>query len=277
MKKHFKILVLIVALFFFCALIKGSFSIYKELKDDTIDLNIRDSITCSLRFDPTDGEIDPDPYIMTVTAGTQIGPLPTPTRTGYNFAGWYTDPYTGSKISSNTIATTDDTFYARWVKLVCKKATTLHSETCSSDGSCYTKGYYGNNAKIDYGNIPGVNSPATGDAYDCDVNDDGVYDPATERFYYIREVVEDSGSVPIGNSFLVHYTSFDESGQMDSSKDRGSYTYDLAKSYLPKSSLPTLTLWDDSALISMDGNVTRFINRDDLILEEIISPLVNFS
>ena len=152
MKKHFKILVLIVALFFFCALIKGSFSIYKELKDDTIDLNIRDSITCSLRFDPTDGEIDPDPYIMTVTAGTQIGPLPTPTRTGYNFAGWYTDPYTGSKISSNTIATTDDTFYARWVKLVCKKATTLHSETCSSDGSCYTKGYYGNNAKIDYGN-----------------------------------------------------------------------------------------------------------------------------
>ena len=40
--------------------------------------------------------------------------LPTPTRDNYTFSGWYTDPIEGEKISDETIATEDTTYYAHW-------------------------------------------------------------------------------------------------------------------------------------------------------------------
>ena len=72
----------------------------------------------------------------------------------------------------------------------CIRATTLHTETCTNTityESCQDSGYALNDI-ITYGNqttIPSV--LATGDAFDCDVNGDGVYDAATERFYYISD------------------------------------------------------------------------------------------
>ena len=122
--------------------------------------------------------------------GDVLGTLETPTKTGYIFDGWYTDPDDGEgdRISASTLVTGNVTYYAHWVKIICQKAATgtLHTETCDSSGSCHTKGFYETNATITYGAIPGVYSPRVGDAYDCDVNDDGTYDPLTERFYYIR-------------------------------------------------------------------------------------------
>ena len=40
--------------------------------------------------------------------------LPTPTRDTYTFLGWYTDPIEGEKVSSETIATENNTYYAHW-------------------------------------------------------------------------------------------------------------------------------------------------------------------
>ena len=40
--------------------------------------------------------------------------LPTPTRDNYTFLGWYTDPIEGEKVSSETIATENNTYYAHW-------------------------------------------------------------------------------------------------------------------------------------------------------------------
>ena len=262
-KKHSKFLIVFVALLFFYALIHGTFSIYREIKDDSIDLNILDpSTTFTITFDPQNGD---STFTRTKSYNDPIGQLTTPDKTGFIFVGWYTHPSSGTKIHANTLVTGTATYYAHYEKIVCKKATTRHSETCYSSGSCYTKGYYSNNETIYYGTIPDNTSPKTGDAYDCDVNDDGVYDAATERFYYIREVVDTSGSEPVGNGFLVHYTSFDQSGQMDSSKTRGSYVYETAVNYLPNSTdWPTNDPWDNAKLISMNGNVTRFINSDDI-------------
>ena len=52
----------------------------------------------------------------TVTYNGTYGDLPTPTRTGYNFAGWYTSSFSGSKVTSSTqvTATADHTLYAHW-------------------------------------------------------------------------------------------------------------------------------------------------------------------
>ena len=266
MKKHIKIIVLMLSLFLFCALIQGSYSIYRELKGDTIDLSVLDpSANYVVTFDPNLGTLDnPIDATRTKTYNQAVGTLPTATRTGYNFIGWYTDPDPdeGTKIHPDTLVTGTITYYAHWAKIVCKKAQagTLHTETCVSSGSCWSHGY-SSNPTITYGTIPDNDSPKKGDAYDCDVNDDGTYDAQTERFYYIRGEVDTSGDEPVESGYLVHFTSFDAQGQMDSSKTRGSYVYDTALTYLPSA---TTWGWDNPNLLSMNGNVTRFITREDL-------------
>ena len=264
-KKLKKILALFVMLFIFYTIISGAFSIYRETQGDSINLNILNpSGTVAVTFNPNGGTIPSADATRNVPIGTAVGPLPTSmTRTDYNFDGWYTDPQDGQgvKITKDTIVTgTTVTYYAHWIKIVCKKALTgtLHTETCSTGGSCLNAMMgYSLNDTITYGTIPGAFSPLAGDAYDCDVNDDGVWDPLTERFYYMRSF---GGTSQTENSSLIHFTSFDENGQMDSGKSRGSHDYDTALTLLP-----TATTWDNPALIENNGNVTRFIQREDII------------
>ncbi len=54
---------------------------------------------------------------LTVTYDSAYGTLPTPTRTGYNFDGWYTAAGGGTKVTSSTKVTTsaNHTLYAHWV------------------------------------------------------------------------------------------------------------------------------------------------------------------
>ena len=259
LKKHKKIIVLFVALFIFYTIINGAFSIYRETKGDTVSLNVIDtSNDVVVTFDANGGTINSQDATKNVHSGTAVGQLPTVTRPNHVFIGWFTDPDYGDEINDETIVTgTTVTYYAHWVKLVCKKATsgTLHSESCLSDGSCLGAGYAVNDT-ITYGTLPGNNSPIIGDAYDCDVNNDNVWDSQSERFYYLRSYGSTNSSE---NSVLVHYTSFDNLGQMDSSSTRGSYHYSEAQSYLPTSST-----WSNPALISMNGNVTRFPSLEDV-------------
>lgn len=264
LKKYKKIISLFVVLFIFYTIINGTFSIYREIKEDSISLSIIDpSGMVAVTFDPNGGTIPQQDATRSVQNGAAVGTLPTSmTRTNYNFDGWYTDPdpTEGVKISDQTIVTgTTVTYYAHWIKIVCKKATTgtLHTETCSAGGSCLNSmmGYH-NGDTITYGTIPGAYSPLAGDAYDCDVNDDEIWDPLTERFYYIRSF---GGTSQVENSALVHFTGFDSKGQMDSDPERDSKNYATASTFLPTSST-----WDNPKLIEMNGNVTRFIQSEDL-------------
>ena len=94
------------------------------------------------------------------------------------------DPNTGSWINMDAGATTFVT--ENGTKMICKKAKTLHTQTCTatSDG-CYGEGYYQGGSRgtstITYGTIPN-GDPKPGDAYDCKLTKDGGY---TERFYYL--------------------------------------------------------------------------------------------
>ena len=72
---------------------------------------------------------------------------------------------------------------------MCKRATTLHKETCTnnnSTGNCRADGY-ALNSEIEYGSLGTEGTLTSGDAFDCDVNGDGTYDPETERFYYVSD------------------------------------------------------------------------------------------
>ena len=261
LKKHKKILILFAFVVAFYAIVSGTFSIYREKKGDKIDLSILDaSGTVTVNFKANGGVIDSEDETKTVQSGTTIGQLPEATRDDYNFDGWYTEPTGGEKIDENTVVTgTTVDYYAHWLKIVCKKAVTgtLHSETCAQGGACSgSGGGYHANDTIYYGTIPSSISPVVGDAYDCDVNDDDTWDPQTERFYYVRHY---GTTDEFENSVLVHYTSFDDLGQMDSSPSRTNYLYGDASDYLP-----TSATWDNPALIEMNGNITRFITREDL-------------
>ena len=91
-----------------------------------------------------------------VKYSSTYGTLPTPTRSGYNFDGWYTAASGGTKVSSSTTVTATDnhTLYAHWT---CKHGTTeiknAKSATCTSEG--YTGDTYckGCGAKIKSGTV----------------------------------------------------------------------------------------------------------------------------
>lgn len=56
----------------------------------------------------------PSPSTITKTYGSELGTLPTCSRTGYTFIGWYTASSGGTKISSTTKITGTVTYYAQW-------------------------------------------------------------------------------------------------------------------------------------------------------------------
>lgn len=56
----------------------------------------------------------PSPSTITKTYGSELGTLPTCSRTGYTFLGWYTASSGGTKISSTTKIIGTVTYYAQW-------------------------------------------------------------------------------------------------------------------------------------------------------------------
>ena len=68
---------------------------------------------------------------------------------------------------------------------LCKRAEKLHTEVCNQS-YCRNAGHsLGEN--IVYGNCGNSGELKSGDAFDCDVDGDGVYDSDTERFYYVSD------------------------------------------------------------------------------------------
>ena len=119
--------------------------------------------------------IDGNGYNWTTEKGSEVVGMPTHSGTG-TMIGNSGDGY--AKI------TLEDS-------VLCKRATTLHTATChnssNNDKQCLSLGYaYGDT--IIYGNIPNSKNYKTGDAFDCDVNGDGIYNSTDERFYYITDL-----------------------------------------------------------------------------------------
>lgn len=66
-------------------------------------------------FDPNDGKVSKESTAVTI--GKPYGTLPTPTRTGYSFDGWYTKETGGTKVTETTTVGKDPptTLYAHWI------------------------------------------------------------------------------------------------------------------------------------------------------------------
>ena len=252
--KYLKLLVFVFVFLFYAFLnIEGTNAIYRDTFSTTFDLTIHNADNkCTANLNAMGGTVNP--FKIVVDCGQQIGELPVPEKANSVFVGWYTGEYDGTMINETRILNSTTTFYAHYEPLVCKKATTLHEETCQrSDGKgCSYKvadvPLYASGAPITYGNIPDDDSPASGDAYDCDVNGNGVYD---ERFYVLR--LEDN------KAYMIYSAGFgidNENNKVPTYTNI--YSYDTGLTYLPDSEV-----WPNIPEIS-SGVTSRLVTLDDL-------------
>ena len=70
----------------------------------------------TVSFDANGGNLFPN--TRNVNVSTAIGTLPTPTRNGYTFDGWYTGLTDGVSVDATYVPTNNVVLYARWHKLV---------------------------------------------------------------------------------------------------------------------------------------------------------------
>ena len=70
--------------------------------------------TYTVTFNPKGGSVSPTSKDVTYNAA--YGDLPTPTRTGYTFNGWFTEETNGTQVTSSTTVQiiADQTLYAHW-------------------------------------------------------------------------------------------------------------------------------------------------------------------
>ncbi len=73
--------------------------------------------TCTVNFNPNGGSVTPTS--KTYNTGSTYGTLPTATRTGYTFTGWYTAASGGTQVTSSSTVTGNVTLYAHWVGISC--------------------------------------------------------------------------------------------------------------------------------------------------------------
>ncbi|MCD8174946.1 MAG: InlB B-repeat-containing protein, partial [Phascolarctobacterium sp.] len=87
-----------------------------SIKADITIVIATNIISHTVYFDPNSGSCETTEKEI-IEGSSNYGELPTPTRPGYDFDGWYTDPIGGDKVTEDTPydKTEDSTLYAHWV------------------------------------------------------------------------------------------------------------------------------------------------------------------
>lgn len=70
------------------------------------------AISNTVTFNPNGGTVSEN--TRNVENGEELGTLPVPTRSGYDFDGWFTLAEGGTQISANTVITQNEEFFAHW-------------------------------------------------------------------------------------------------------------------------------------------------------------------
>ena len=153
-------------------------------------------------------------------------------------------------------------------KIVCKRATTLHTEECTQKdttnycgGAGYTIAGSRGTTTITYGNLGTSGALTSGDAFDCDVNGDGVYDSNTERFYYVSDYYNTSTkSFESDTAVLIYYNNV-STGNPNNNK---LYAYDSSGEnwHGPRAAivgLPTTSQWNN---VSLKNTIRAILNEN---------------
>lgn len=109
---------------------------------------------------------------------------------------------------------------------------------------------------ITYGSLGTPNILSSGDAFDCDVNGDGIYDSNTERFYYVTNM-ENNSNIAV----LIYYNNV-SAGIPNNEKY---YPYDISKEnwHGPRTAieqLPTTSQWSNVSLSNTERKIVNEYN-----------------
>ena len=161
--------------------------------------------------------------------------------------------YCNGKFSDDTLVFNGVEIKEENPKVLCKRATTLHTENCTqTDNTFYCSGAGLTGKTITYGTIPGKELKS-GDAFDCDVNGDGTYDENTERFYYVTDM-NDSTAV------LIYYNNVSKGKPSNST----TYAYDSSGENFhgPRTAIEELPSTSEWRNVSLTSNVRSIITQD---------------
>lgn len=137
----------------------------------------------TVTFNPNGGSVSTSS--IQVADGSHYGTLPTPTRDGYTFDGWYTSINGSIRMTSNTIAnlTSDQTLYAHWTKEEKKEESYFSCNVgifCVNGKTVNLYNNPGDSARVDYfslgqsvGSKYGVNMPDGSTWYQVSVTSKG--------------------------------------------------------------------------------------------------------
>lgn len=84
---------------------------------------LEEDTTITISFNANGGTVSSN--TKRVKAGQSYGSLPTPIRNGYVFEGWYTAKNGGLQVTETSVATVDQTLFARWTAIPVKKFYTI--------------------------------------------------------------------------------------------------------------------------------------------------------
>ena len=94
---------------------KGSGKLDVEIRN--VVATLPESAKAEVSFDLNYAGATGAPESMQVTEGNAYGTLPTPTREGYTFGGWYTDAAcSGNAVEATTTVSASHILYAKWTK-----------------------------------------------------------------------------------------------------------------------------------------------------------------
>ena len=102
----------------------------------------------TIKLNANGGKVSPA-SIQVKSSNPYLGKLPTPTRSGYKFAGWYTKSTGGTKVSSTARVIANGTLYAHWTKTAKTYTVTFNA----NGGTAYTKTKTVTGGKT-YGTLP---------------------------------------------------------------------------------------------------------------------------
>ena len=140
---------------------------------------------------------------------------------------------------------------------ICQRATLLHTEECKGNicnGMGYKPGGAMGSRTITYGSLGITGELKSGDAFDCDVNGDGIYDPETERFYYVKDL-ENNDNIAV----LIYYNNVSNGTP---SNDTYYQYYTIAENWHgplnAMSQLPTTTQWKN---VKLSQTTRKLVNE----------------
>lgn len=193
-----------------------------------------------------------------VESGAKYGTLPTPTRTGWTFKGWYTATSGGTQITADTTVALsgEQTLYARWqvnsytaswstgtgYSITVKRTSSPNAGASTGTISSGTAVYYGDVLSVTYAASTGYSLSSQGStsiSVTGNVTSSSIYATASANNYTYSIVYKSSNGTSLGSSSATH--AFNSGTYTISAPAKSGYTTPASQSVSWNSTSKTIT------------------------------------